>query len=89
MEVRYGKVAFQMLAHETYKCNSVPFSPPFSTEAVFVQLAPSRSSNMTRSLLQAVTVWLEWTKSTGFKACVEMSGRSDEMRVVMIDCDYD
>ncbi|XP_078374513.1 uncharacterized protein LOC144658064 [Oculina patagonica] len=84
IDVRYGKVAFQILEHETYKCNSAPFSPPFSGEGVFVQLAPSRSSNMTRSLLQAVTVWLEWTSSTGFAACVELSGRSDEMRVVNV-----
>jgi len=54
--------------------------PPFSAEEVFVQVAPSRSSAMTRSMLQAVTVWLEWTNSTGFSACVETSGPSHDIR---------
>ena len=80
-DVRFGKVAFPILEHESNKCNYTPFFPPFSAEGIFVQLAASRSSEMAYSLLQAVTIWLEWANSTGFAACVEMSGRSDEMRV--------
>lgn len=80
-DIRYGKVTLMISENSTYKCNSAPFSPPFLAKKVFVQLAPSRSSAMTSSLLQAVTVWLEWANSTGFAACVETSGRSDNMRV--------
>ena len=36
---------------------------------------------MTRSLHQAVTVWLEWVNATGFSACVETSGPSGDWRV--------
>ncbi|KAJ7393390.1 hypothetical protein OS493_006362 [Desmophyllum pertusum] len=84
-DVRYGKVTFEVPEEESYKCNSAPFSPPFMAKEVFVQLAPSRSSIMTRSLLQAVTVWLEWANSTGFAACVETSGLSDVMRIVNVN----
>ncbi|XP_020628189.1 uncharacterized protein LOC110065395, partial [Orbicella faveolata] len=83
-DIRYGKVTFEISEDSTYKCNSAPFSPPFLAEKVLVQLAPSRSSAMTSSLLQAVTVWLEWANATGFSACVETSGRSDKVRVVTV-----
>ena len=79
-DLRYGKVTFVIPEDKTFECNSNIFSPPFSAEEVFVQVAPSRSSAMTRSMLQAVTVWLEWTNSTGFSACVETSGPSHDMR---------
>ena len=80
-DLRYGKVTFEVPKDKTYKCNSAPFLPPFTTQDVFVQVAPSRSSVMTRSMLQAVTVWLEWANSTGFAACVETSGPSGYLRV--------
>lgn len=80
-DIRYGKVTIEISENSTYKCNSVPFSPPFLAKKVFVQLTPSRSNAMNSSLLQAVTVWLEWANATGFAACVETSGRSDNMRV--------
>ncbi|KAK2556577.1 hypothetical protein P5673_021490, partial [Acropora cervicornis] len=51
---------------------------------VFVQLAPSRSRDMTRPLHQAVTVWLEWVNATGFSACVETSGPSGDWREVNV-----
>jgi len=88
-DIRYGKVTFEISEDSTYKCNSAPFSKPFTAERVYVQLAPSRSSAMTGSLLQAVTVWLEWANATGFSACVETSGRSDKKRVkIKIDFHY-
>ncbi|KAK2556579.1 hypothetical protein P5673_021492 [Acropora cervicornis] len=51
---------------------------------ILEKLAPSRSSSMTRPLHQAVTVWLEWVNTTGFSACVETSGPSDDLRVVNV-----
>ena len=80
-DIHYGKLTFEISTAKTYKCNVEQFVPPFSTQDVFVQVAPSRSSAMTRPLLQAVTVWLEWTNSTAFSACVETSGPSGDVRV--------
>lgn len=79
--VRFGTVALHLLKDQSFKCNSAPFFPRFAAEQVFVQIAPSRSSNMTGSMLQAVAVWLEWANSTGFSACVETSGQLDKLRV--------
>ena len=77
----YGKEAFQIPAGKTYKCKSSSFAESLVGGDVFVQLAPSRSSDMTRPLHQAVTVWLEWVNATGFSACVETSGPSGDWRV--------
>ena len=77
----YGKEAFQIPAGKTYKCKSSSFAESLVGGDVFVQLAPSRSSDMTRPLHQAVTVWLEWVNATGFSACVETSGPSGDLRV--------
>ena len=77
----YGKETFEIPAGKTYKCIYALFVQRFVGSNVFVQLAPSRSSSMTRPLHQAVTVWLEWVNATGFSACVETSGPSGDLRV--------
>lgn len=77
----YGKETFEISAGKTYKCKSASFVESLVGGDVFVQLAPSRSSDMTRPLHQAVTVWLEWVNATGFSACVETSGPSGDLRV--------
>ena len=77
----YGKETFEIPAGKTYKCIYALFVQRFVGSNVFVQLAPSRSSSMTRPLHQAVTVWLEWVNATGFSACVETSGPSGDWRV--------